>query len=104
MTPDDTWREACKLIGVWKAGQRCPNDGCFHTQFRRVREQSIYFVDHDIPPPPVGDPAAAVKMLPYFARKANHSEWVKFHDDLLDDKPAADLLAAAIVALKENQK
>lgn len=92
--PTDTeiWERACERVGLWKRGQVCK--GCFFTPHEskeavrnaRWENGTAHHVDHEIPAPAIGDPAAVVAMVEwlikngpstsYFSIDGGHDHWI----------------------------
>ena len=152
MNAEQIWREALEMCGLWKAGERCGRDFLAHkTESELPTARRLLMIrdwtcdcgwqhrstsdvlEHDIPAPPLGDPAACKAMLDWTSEEIDvptvdedtgekymwpehrHRLELWFGDDLLwharlwgyqdtERNPIWYLaLAQAVVALKENR-
>lgn len=103
-TDTDIWERACERAGVWKRNEK---------RFRYNR----YFAtenEYTVSAPPLGDPAAAIKMLATIIARAREemengtispSSWVRFALNLFQKDTTTPLaLAHAVCALPEEHQ
>lgn len=69
------WRQACENAGLWTPGQMCSVDQvtCRHPDERWFETDADIdarrWAKHEIPPPPLGDPATVLAMLEWLVRR-----------------------------------
>lgn len=102
--PTDTeiWDAAWGRVSGWKHGQVCK--GCFFTPHEskeavrnaRWENGTAHHVDHEIPAPAIGDPAAVVKLIDYWRHHSTtRPTWLDWDNWKIE-------LAAAVLAVPQE--